>query len=121
MMKQLLKVASRSRPGAVAGAIAGQVRDEGMAEVQAMGPHAVNQAIKAVAIARQFLAEEGVDIICIPGFVMVTVGEEERTAVRLAVEPREPAQPGGEHSEPDEEEGQANDHELTSSASVSDF
>ena len=88
-MKQVLKVASRSRPSAVAGAIAGQVREEGMAEVQAIGPYAVNQAIKAVAVARRYLAEEGVDVVCIPGFVMVTVGEEERTAVRLTVGPRE--------------------------------
>jgi len=120
-MKQLVKVASRSRVSAVAGAIAGQVREEGSAEVQAIGPYAVNQAIKAVAVARRFLTEEGVDIICVPGFVEVTIEGQERTAVRLAVEPREPAQPAGEQSEPDGEEGQANDHELTSSASVSDF
>jgi stage V sporulation protein S len=84
----IVKVARSSVPRAVAGAIAGQVREEGMAEVQAIGPYAVNQAIRAVAVARQYLAEEGVDIVCVSGFVEVIVDGEERTAMRLRVGPR---------------------------------
>ncbi len=84
----VLKVSARSRSTAVAGAIAGVVREKGRAEVQAIGAAAVNQATKAVAIARSFLAEDGLDVICIPAFVDVNVGDEERTALKLTIEPR---------------------------------
>ena len=89
---QVLKVSARSRSTAVAGAIAGVVREHGRAEVQAIGAGAVNQALKAVAIARTYLALDGLDVICIPAFVDVEVQDEERTALRLTVEPRQ-AQP----------------------------
>jgi stage V sporulation protein S len=89
---QVLKVSARSRSTAVAGAIAGVVREHGRAEVQAIGAGAVNQALKAVAIARTFLALDGLDVICIPAFVDVEVHDEERTALKLIVEPRQ-AQP----------------------------
>jgi len=82
----ILKVAARSRSTAVAGAIAGVVRESGRAEVQAIGAGAVNQAVKAVAIARSYLAEDGINIVCIPSFVEVMIGDQERTAVRLVVE-----------------------------------
>ena len=85
---QVLKVSARSRSTAVAGAIAGVVREHGRAEVQAIGAGAVNQALKAVAIARTYLALDGLDVICIPAFVDVEVQDEERTALRLTVEPR---------------------------------
>jgi stage V sporulation protein S len=85
---EVLKVSSRSRPSAVAGAIAGVIRDNGMAEVQSIGAGATNQAIKAVAIARSYLSEEGVDIVCTPSFIDVAIDEEERTAIRLLVERR---------------------------------
>ncbi len=83
-----LRVSTSSRPTAVAGAIAGMVRERGRAEIQAIGAGALNQAIKAVAIARGYLAPSGVDLVCIPGFVDVQVDAEERTAIRLVVEPR---------------------------------
>jgi stage V sporulation protein S len=83
-----LRVSSSSRPSAVAGAIAGMVRERGRAEVLAIGAGALNQAIKAVAIARGYLAPAGVDLICIPGFVDIQVDAEERTAIRLVAEPR---------------------------------
>lgn len=85
---EVLKVSTRSRPSAVAGAIAGVIRDSGMAEVQSIGAGATNQAIKAVAIARSYLNEEGIDIVCIPSFIDVAIDDEERTAIRLLVERR---------------------------------
>lgn len=85
---EVLKVSTRSRPSAVAGAIAGVIRDSGMAEVQSIGAGATNQAIKAVAIARSYLNEENIDIICVPSFIDVAIDDEERTAIRLLVERR---------------------------------
>jgi stage V sporulation protein S len=85
---QVLKVSARSRSTAVAGAIAGVVRESGRAEVQAIGAGAVNQAAKAVAIARAYLALDGIDVICIPAFTEVIIDEQERTALKLIVEPR---------------------------------
>jgi stage V sporulation protein S len=85
---EVLKVSTRSRPSAVAGAIAGVIRDSGMAEVQSIGAGATNQAIKAVAIARSYLSEEGIEIVCVPSFIDVAIDEEERTAIRLLVERR---------------------------------
>lgn len=88
MSAEILKVSAQSRPSAVAGAIAGVIREKGKAEVQAIGAGAVNQAIKAVAIARGYLAPGGVDIVCVPSFTDVVIEGEERTAIRLIVEPR---------------------------------
>ncbi len=85
---EVLKVSARSRPSAVAGAIAGVVRELGRAEVQAIGAGATNQAIKAVAIARDYLRETGIEAICLPAFIDVTIDNEDRTAIRLVVEPR---------------------------------
>jgi len=84
----VLKVSARSRPSAVAGAIAGVVRENGRAEVQAIGAGATNQAVKAVAIARDYLRETGIEAICLPAFIDVTIDNEDRTAIRLVVEPR---------------------------------
>ncbi len=85
---EVLKVSTRSRPSAVAGAIAGVIRESGTAEVQSIGAGATNQAIKAVAIARSYLHEEGIDIVCVPSFIDVAIDEEERTAIRLLIERR---------------------------------
>ena len=85
---EVLKVSTRSRPSAVAGAIAGVIRENGTAEVQSIGAGATNQAIKAVAIARSYLNEEGIDIVCIPSFIDVAIDDEERTAIRLLIERR---------------------------------
>jgi stage V sporulation protein S len=84
----IIKVAARSRTTAVAGAIAGVIREHGRAEVQAIGAGAVNQAIKAAAIARRFLELDGIEMICIPMLIEITIDDQERTAVRLVVEPR---------------------------------
>ena len=85
---EVLKVSARSRPSAVAGAIAGVVRESGRAEVQAIGAGATNQAVKAVAIARDYLLETGIEAVCLPAFIDVTIDDEDRTAIRLIVEPR---------------------------------
>jgi stage V sporulation protein S len=85
---EVLKVSARSRPSAVAGAIAGVVRESGRAEVQAIGAGATNQAVKAVAIARDYLRETGIEAICLPAFIDVLIDNEDRTAIRLVVEPR---------------------------------
>ncbi len=84
----VIKVSAHSRSTAVAGAIAGVMRDYRHAEVQAIGASAVNQAIKAVAIARNYLALDGIPIVCMPEFVDVEVDGQERTAIRLVIEPK---------------------------------
>jgi stage V sporulation protein S len=85
---EVLKVSAKSRPSAVAGAIAGVVRESGRAEVQAIGAGATNQAVKAIAIAREYLLETDIDAICVPAFIDVTIDNEERTAIRLVIERR---------------------------------
>jgi stage V sporulation protein S len=87
----VIKVSARSRTAAVAGAIAGVMREVSRAEVQAIGAGAVNQALKAIVIAKGYLAEEGVDIVCDPSFVEVFIDDQERTAIRIVVEPRNQA------------------------------
>lgn len=83
-----LKVSTRSRPSAVAGAIAGVMRERGEVDVQAIGAGATNQAIKAIAIARAYLHDDGIDVCCVPGFIDVMIDGHERTAVRLFVQHR---------------------------------
>ncbi len=85
---EVIKVSAQSRSTAVAGAIAGVMRERRHAEVQAIGASAVNQAIKAVAIARDYLELDGIQIMCVPEFVEVDIDGRERTAVKLVVEPR---------------------------------
>lgn len=87
-MVDIIRVAAQSRSTAVAGAIAGVIREHGRADVQAIGAGAVNQAVKAAAIARGFLALDGLDVICIPTFSDVEIGGQERTAIRITIEPR---------------------------------
>jgi stage V sporulation protein S len=84
----IIKVSARSRTAAVAGAIAGVMRESNHAEVQAIGAGAVNQAVKAIVIAKGYLAEEDVHIVCIPSFVDVDIDDQERTAIRFVIEPQ---------------------------------
>lgn len=85
---EILKVSSRSTPNSVAGAIASVVREKNAVEVQAVGAGAANQAVKAVAIARGYLAPVGIDLICIPAFASVCIDGEDRTAIKLICENR---------------------------------
>lgn len=85
---EVLKISSKSNPNSVAGAIAGLVKENSRAEMQAIGAGALNQAIKAVAIARGFVAPTGRDIVCVPAFTDIEIDGEERTAIKLIVQPR---------------------------------
>jgi stage V sporulation protein S len=87
-MSNIIKVAAGSLTTAVAGAIAGVVRESGRADVQAIGASAVNQAVKAIAIARAYLQQDAIDIVCVPRFVEVDIAGQERTALRFSVERR---------------------------------
>ncbi|MFA5835488.1 MAG: stage V sporulation protein S [Bellilinea sp.] len=84
----VIKVKANSRTAAVAGAIAGVMREHKHAEVQAIGAGAVNQAVKALVLAKGYLAEDGIPIICIPEFVDVDIEGKVRTAIKITVEPR---------------------------------
>ncbi len=85
---EALKVSAQSNPKSVAGALTAVLRERGTAEVQAVGAGAVNQAVKAIAITRGFIAPNGIDLISVPAFVEITINGEERTAIRFIVEPR---------------------------------
>ena len=85
---ETLKVSSKSNPNSVAGALANVFRSNGSVEIQAVGAGALNQAIKAVAIARGFLAPSGKNIVCIPAFTDISIDGEERTAIKLIIESR---------------------------------
>ena len=85
---EILKVSTKSNPNSVAGALANVFREKGVVEIQAVGAGALNQAIKAVAIARGFVAPSGKNLVCIPSFQDIAIDGEERTAIKLIVESR---------------------------------
>jgi len=85
---QTLRVSAKSKPNTVAGAVAGIIRDEGSVEVQTVGAGALNQAVKAIAIARGFLITAGVDLVCVPSFSNIEIDGSERTAIKLLVRPQ---------------------------------
>ncbi len=86
--REVLKVAATSKPVLVAGAIAGVVRTQSRVEIHAIGAAAVNQAIKAIAISRGYVAPAGLDLVCIPSFIDLSLDGQERTGIRLLVEVR---------------------------------
>ena len=85
---EVLKVSSKSNPNSVAGALAGVLRERGVAEIQAIGAGAPNQAIKSIAIARGFVAPSGMDLVCIPAFTDIEIEGDKKTAIKLIIEPR---------------------------------
>lgn len=85
---EVLKVSAKSSPNSVAGALAGVLRECGVAEMQAIGAGAINQSVKAIAIARGFVAPSGIDLVCIPAFADVVIDGEERTAMKFIIQPR---------------------------------
>jgi stage V sporulation protein S len=87
-MGEMLKVSADSKPKAVAGALAAVLREKGSVEMQAVGAGAVNQAVKAIAICRGFVAPNGLDLVCIPAFTKIEIEGEERTAIRFLVQTR---------------------------------
>jgi stage V sporulation protein S len=84
----VLKVAALSKPKSVAGAIAAVLREKGTVEIQAVGAGAVNQTVKSIAIARGYVAPNGIDVVCIPSFAEIEINGEKRTAIRFVVESR---------------------------------
>ena len=84
----IIKVKAVSRTAAVAGAIAGVIREQKRAEVQAIGAGAVNQAVKAMVLAKNFLSQEGIELVCIPEFVNIEIDDKVSTAIKFVVEPR---------------------------------
>ena len=85
---EVLKVSTKSNPNSVAGALAAIIREKNIVEIQAVGAGAINQAVKAIAIARGFVAPSGRDIVCVPAFTDIEIDGEERTAIKLIVQPR---------------------------------
>lgn len=83
-----LKVSATSNPPSIAGAIAGVIRDHGKTDIQAIGAASINQAVKAIAIARGYLAPTGIDLICIPAFMDMEVNGEHRTGIKLILTTR---------------------------------
>lgn len=83
---EILKVSAKSNPNSVAGALANVIRDQGSAEIQVIGAGALNQAIKAIAIARGYVAPTGINLVCIPAFTDINIDGEERTAIKLIVQ-----------------------------------
>src|SRR5688500_1273133 len=90
---EVLKVSSRSNPNSVAGAMAGVIRHAGAVEVQVVGAGALNQAVKALAIARGYVAPAGIDLVCVPTFADIELDGERRTAIRPSIEDREHRMP----------------------------
>jgi stage V sporulation protein S len=84
----VIKVSANSRTSAVAGAIAGVIREYQRAEVQAIGAGAVNQAVKALVLATGYLKNDGIDVTCVPEFADVAIEDKMRTAIKLVIEPR---------------------------------
>ncbi|MBR1884079.1 MAG: stage V sporulation protein S [Clostridia bacterium] len=84
----ILKISAKSSPNSIAGAIAGLVKENGRAEMQAIGAGAINQAVKAVAIARGFVAPTGIELVCTPSFTEVMIDDEEKTGIKFSVEPK---------------------------------
>jgi stage V sporulation protein S len=102
-----LKVSTKSSPNAVAGALAATLRERDSAELQAVGAGAINQAIKAVAIARNYLKAASIDVVCVPSFITVAISDNERTGISLVVERRpataEAVAPASEHAQESQE------------------
>ena len=85
---EVLKVSTKSNPNSVAGALAAIIKEKNIVEIQAVGAGAINQAVKAIAIARGFVAPSGRDIVCVPAFTDIEMDGQERTAIKLIVQPR---------------------------------
>lgn len=82
---ETVRVSGKSRPNSVAGAIAALLRLYGEVEVQAIGPLAVNQAVKSIAIARTYISGEALELTATPSFVKLELDDEERTAIKFSV------------------------------------
>jgi len=88
ILMEILKVSTKSQPKSVAGALAALIKEKNVAEIQAVGAGAVNQAVKAIAITRGYVAPKGIDLVAIPAFSEIEIDGEERTAIKFIVEAR---------------------------------
>lgn len=88
VIMDILKVSAKSQPKSVAGALAAILRQQSSAELQAVGAGAVNQAVKAIAITRGFVAPNGIDLVVVPAFAEIVIDGEDRTAIKFLVESR---------------------------------
>jgi stage V sporulation protein S len=113
---ETLKVSSRSNPNSVAGAMAGVLRQQGAVDVQVVGAGALNQAVKAIAIARGYVAPSNIDLVCIPTFADIEIDGQGRTAIRLSVEDRHHRKPTPKNGEA----GAANVDLTTASPTTAD-
>lgn len=107
----IIKVSGTSRTSAVAGAIAGVFRENKRAEVQAIGAGAVNQAVKALVLAKGYLAEDGYNVVFTPEFVDVEIDDKIRTAVKLTVQLRDDVPDLPSDTTPDEDDDEGDDEE----------
>jgi len=85
---EVLRVSSKSEPKSVAGAIAAILRNGGNVEINAIGAAAVNQVVKSIAVARGYVASNGIDVVCVPAFAQIMVDGMEKTSIKLTVERR---------------------------------
>lgn len=85
---EILKVSANSQPKSVAGAIAAIVRNNEPVEIQTIGAGAVNQAVKSIAVARGYVAPNGIELVTIPAFSELEVEGEMRTSIKFLVEKR---------------------------------
>ena len=85
---EMIKVSAHSNAKAVAGALAASIRKEGSAKLQAIGAGAINQTVKAIAIARGYVAPNGYNLVFTPTFVEINIGLENRTAIKFDVNTR---------------------------------
>lgn len=83
MSNEILKISNKSNPNAIAGAIAGQIGEKKESELRAIGAGAINQAVKAIAIARGFVASKGINLVCIPAFMNTNINNEEVTGIKF--------------------------------------
>ena len=85
-MSQSFKVSSKSNANSVAGALAAHLKEHDSCDISTVGAGALNQAMKAMIIARWFLAPLGIEIVCIPSFEEILINEEKRTAIHIHIE-----------------------------------
>ncbi len=85
---EVLKVASTSNPKSVAGAIAAVLEHDSKVELYAVGAGAVNQAVKAIAITRGYVAPKGIELVTLIAFTKIEIDGQEKTAMRFLVETR---------------------------------
>ena len=81
----VLKISKDTEPGKAAGAIAEFIGENKKVELRAMGVGAVNQAVKAIAVARGYVAQKGINLYCIPAFTDIKIENEDRTAIKFII------------------------------------